>query len=133
MISCVQRPIFCSRLFSSSPVPQRFHAWPRRCSRRPSPTGWDDRAPVCFVFFGNEKESAPLHKPTYDFTNDGLIFGAKFHASIVRKIFFVGCRNSHLSKQRFSGNQVCSAHISRSSAIEPAGALKAAILSPENT
>ncbi|TCN32646.1 M20 aminoacylase family protein [Sinorhizobium americanum] len=44
-----------------------------------------DFVPGCFVFLGNGKESAPLHNPTYDFNDDGLVYGAKFHASIVRR------------------------------------------------
>ncbi|NRP20858.1 putative hydrolase YxeP [Ensifer adhaerens] len=41
--------------------------------------------PGCFVFIGNGKESAPLHNPTYDFNDDALIFGARFHAEITRQ------------------------------------------------
>ncbi|NYJ11183.1 hippurate hydrolase [Rhizobium leguminosarum] len=44
-----------------------------------------DHVPGCFVFLGNGEGSAPLHNPNYDFNDDGLIHGAKFHASIVRR------------------------------------------------
>ncbi|RFB97250.1 amidohydrolase [Rhizobium leguminosarum bv. trifolii] len=44
-----------------------------------------DHVPGCFVFLGNGKDSAPLHNPHYDFNDDGLIHGANFHASIVRR------------------------------------------------
>lgn len=61
-------------------------------SRRPEPmTASEDFArfldfvPGCFVFLGNGKESAPLHNPAYDFNDDGLAYGANFHAGIVRR------------------------------------------------
>ncbi|MBB5667455.1 hippurate hydrolase [Rhizobium leguminosarum] len=44
-----------------------------------------DHVPGCFVFLGNGEDSAPLHNPNYDFNDAGLIHGAKFHASIVRR------------------------------------------------
>ncbi|KPH10188.1 amidohydrolase [Rhizobium acidisoli] len=44
-----------------------------------------DHVPGCFVFLGNGEGSAPLHNPNYDFNDDGLIHGANFHASIVRR------------------------------------------------
>ncbi|WHO72564.1 M20 aminoacylase family protein [Rhizobium sp. BT03] len=44
-----------------------------------------DHVPGCFVFLGNGENSAPLHNPNYDFNDDGLIHGANFHASIVRR------------------------------------------------
>lgn len=44
-----------------------------------------DRVPGCFVFVGNGKDSPPLHNPSYDFNDDGLIFGTRFHAEIVRR------------------------------------------------
>ncbi|MEK1899957.1 MAG: M20/M25/M40 family metallo-hydrolase, partial [Rhizobium sp.] len=44
-----------------------------------------DVVPGCFVFFGNGEASAPLHNPTFDFNDDGLLYGAKFHAGIVRR------------------------------------------------
>jgi len=43
------------------------------------------RVPGCFVFLGNGKESAPLHNPTYDFNDEGLVHGMRFHAGIVRR------------------------------------------------
>jgi hippurate hydrolase len=39
----------------------------------------------CFVFVGNGERSAPLHNPSYDFNDDGLLYGARFHAAIVRQ------------------------------------------------
>lgn len=44
-----------------------------------------ERVPGCFVFLGNGRESAPLHNPTYDFNDAGLIHGARFHAAIVKR------------------------------------------------
>ncbi len=41
--------------------------------------------PGCFVFIGNGSNSAPLHNPNYDFNDDALIFGARFHAEITRQ------------------------------------------------
>ncbi|OHV22134.1 amidohydrolase [Rhizobium sp. RMa-01] len=49
-----------------------------------------DHVPGCFVFLGNGKNSAPLHNPNYDFNDDGLIHGANFHASIVRRRLSAG-------------------------------------------
>jgi amidohydrolase len=43
-----------------------------------------EHAPGCFAFLGNGA-SAPLHNPAYDFDDDGLIHGARFHAAIVRR------------------------------------------------
>ena len=44
-----------------------------------------EHVPGCFVFLGNGKDSAPLHNPTYDFNDEGLIHGARFHAAIARR------------------------------------------------
>ncbi|RUM06710.1 M20 aminoacylase family protein [Rhizobium chutanense] len=44
-----------------------------------------DHVPGCFAFLGNGEDSAPLHNPNYDFNDDGLLHGAEFHASIVRR------------------------------------------------
>ncbi|TSE03256.1 amidohydrolase [Mesorhizobium intechi] len=44
-----------------------------------------DHVPGCFVFLGNGEASAPLHNSSYDFNDDGLIFGARFHAAIIRQ------------------------------------------------
>lgn len=41
--------------------------------------------PGCFVFLGNGKDSPPLHNPTYDFNDAGLLPGADFHAGIIRR------------------------------------------------
>ncbi len=40
--------------------------------------------PGCFVFLGNGN-SAPLHNPSYDFNDEGLLHGARFHAAIARR------------------------------------------------
>lgn len=44
-----------------------------------------DHVPGCFVFLGNGEKSAPLHNPTYDFNDVGLLHGAGFHVAIVRR------------------------------------------------
>jgi len=43
-----------------------------------------DHVPGCFVFLGNGN-SAPLHNPSYDFNDEGLLHGARFHAAIARQ------------------------------------------------
>jgi hippurate hydrolase len=43
------------------------------------------RVPGCFVFLGNGKESAPLHNPNYDFNDEGLVHGMRFHAEMVHR------------------------------------------------
>ncbi|MGX7872239.1 M20 aminoacylase family protein [Mesorhizobium sp. ORM6] len=44
-----------------------------------------DHVPGCFVFLGNGEASAPLHNPSYDFNDEGLLFGANFHVAIARQ------------------------------------------------
>ncbi|TPK66718.1 amidohydrolase [Mesorhizobium sp. B2-4-19] len=44
-----------------------------------------DHVPGCFVFLGNGEASAPLHNSSYDFNDDGLVFGASFYAAIARQ------------------------------------------------
>ena len=44
-----------------------------------------EHVPGCFAFVGNGEASAPLHNPFYDFNDDGLLHGARFHAAIVRR------------------------------------------------
>jgi hippurate hydrolase len=44
-----------------------------------------EHVPGCFAFVGNGRHSAPLHNPTYDFNDDGLLYGARFHAAIIRR------------------------------------------------
>jgi hippurate hydrolase len=44
-----------------------------------------EHVPGCFAFVGNGRDSAPLHNPAYDFNDDGLLFGARFHAAIIRQ------------------------------------------------
>jgi hippurate hydrolase len=65
---------------------------PEHVSTAPEPmTGSEDFArflehvPGCFVFVGNGKHSAPLHNPSYDFSDDGLLYGARLHAAITRR------------------------------------------------
>ncbi|EHH05874.1 amidohydrolase [Mesorhizobium amorphae CCNWGS0123] len=43
-----------------------------------------EHVPGCFVFLGNG-DSAPLHNPSYDFNDEGLLHGARFHAAIARR------------------------------------------------
>lgn len=45
--------------------------------------------PGCFVFLGNGA-SAPLHNPSYDFNDEGLLHGARFHAAVVRRRLAAG-------------------------------------------
>jgi metal-dependent amidase/aminoacylase/carboxypeptidase family protein len=44
-----------------------------------------EHVPGCFVFVGNGKDSSPLHNPSYDFNDEGLVYGARFHAAIIRQ------------------------------------------------
>lgn len=44
-----------------------------------------DHAPGVFAFLGNGEDSAPLHNPRYDFSDDGLLHGVNFHAAITRR------------------------------------------------
>jgi metal-dependent amidase/aminoacylase/carboxypeptidase family protein len=44
-----------------------------------------EHVPGCFVFLGNGKDSAPLHNSSYDFNDDGLLYGARFHTAIIRQ------------------------------------------------
>ncbi|AEH89603.1 hydantoinase/carbamoylase family amidase [Mesorhizobium opportunistum] len=44
-----------------------------------------DHVPGCFVFLGNGEASAPLHNSSYDFNDEGLLFGANFHVAIARR------------------------------------------------
>ena len=44
-----------------------------------------NHVPGCFVFLGNGKDSAPLHNPNYDFNDDGLVHGVRFHTGIIRR------------------------------------------------
>lgn len=65
---------------------------PARVGRTDEPmTGSEDFArflehvPGCFGFVGNGEQSAPLHNPTFDFDDAGLLHGARLHAAIVRR------------------------------------------------
>ena len=44
-----------------------------------------EHVPGCFAFVGNGKHSAPLHNPAYDFNDEGLLYGARLHAAIIRQ------------------------------------------------
>jgi metal-dependent amidase/aminoacylase/carboxypeptidase family protein len=44
-----------------------------------------EHVPGCFAFVGNGRDSAPLHNPAYDFNDDGLLYGSRFHVAIVRQ------------------------------------------------
>lgn len=44
-----------------------------------------NHVPGCFVFVGNGEASKPLHNPSYDFNDAGLIHGTRLHAAIVRR------------------------------------------------
>ena len=44
-----------------------------------------EHVPGCFAYVGNGESSAPLHNPTYDFNDEGLLHGARFHAAITRQ------------------------------------------------
>ena len=43
-----------------------------------------EHAPGCFAFVGNGETSAPLHNSGYDFNDEGLLYGARFHVAIAR-------------------------------------------------
>ena len=67
-----------------------FEPEPLSIAREPM-TGSEDFArflehvPGCFVFVGNGKDSAPLHNPVYDFNDNGLLYGARFHTAIIQQ------------------------------------------------
>jgi hippurate hydrolase len=44
-----------------------------------------DHVPGCFVFLGNGTDSLPLHNPAFDFNDDALAFGARFHVELARR------------------------------------------------
>ncbi len=44
-----------------------------------------ERAPGCFVYLGNGLDSKPLHHPSYDFNDAGLVAGLRFHVAIARR------------------------------------------------
>lgn len=48
------------------------------------------RVPGCFVLLGNGEASAPLHNSSYDFNDDGLTHGMRFHTAIVRRRLHAG-------------------------------------------
>jgi hippurate hydrolase len=45
--------------------------------------------PGCFVFLGTG-DTAPLHNPSYDFNDEALLHGARFHAAVVRRRLALG-------------------------------------------
>jgi amidohydrolase len=44
-----------------------------------------EHVPGCFVFLGNGTESLPLHNAAFDFNDDALAYGARFHVEIARR------------------------------------------------
>lgn len=44
-----------------------------------------EHVPGCFVNLGNGAASKPLHNPGYDFNDNGLLHGARFHAAVARR------------------------------------------------
>ncbi|MBT1156397.1 amidohydrolase [Aminobacter anthyllidis] len=44
-----------------------------------------DHVPGCFAYIGNGEASVPLHNPSFDFNDEALIHGARFHAAIARR------------------------------------------------
>jgi len=44
-----------------------------------------EHVPGCFVNLGNGADSKPLHNPGYDFNDNGLLHGARFHAAVARR------------------------------------------------
>ncbi len=44
-----------------------------------------DHVPGCFAYIGNGESSAPLHNPSFDFNDEALIHGTRFHAAIARQ------------------------------------------------
>ena len=43
-----------------------------------------NHAPGCYVFFGNGKNSAPLHNSSYDFNDDALEHGVNYFVNLVK-------------------------------------------------
>ena len=44
-----------------------------------------EHVPGCFVFLGNGVDSLPLHNAAFDFNDDALGYGARFHVEIARR------------------------------------------------
>ncbi|MBB6464365.1 hippurate hydrolase [Aminobacter lissarensis] len=44
-----------------------------------------DHVPGCFAYIGNGEASAPLHNASFDFNDEALIHGTRFHAAIARQ------------------------------------------------
>jgi hippurate hydrolase len=44
-----------------------------------------EHIPGCFVFLGNGTNSLPLHNAAFDFNDDGLAYGVRFHVEIARR------------------------------------------------
>lgn len=43
------------------------------------------RVPGCYAFLGNGEKSLPLHNPSFDFNDEGLIHGMRYFVSMARK------------------------------------------------
>ena len=44
-----------------------------------------EHVPGCFVFLGNGVDSLPLHNAAFDFNDDALGYGVRFHLEIARR------------------------------------------------
>src|SRR5262245_52554916 len=44
-----------------------------------------EHVPGCFVFLGNGTDSLPLHNAAFDFNDDALGYGARFHVEVARR------------------------------------------------
>jgi hippurate hydrolase len=44
-----------------------------------------ERVPGCFVFLGNGVDSPPLHNAAFDFDDDALGYGVRFHVEVARR------------------------------------------------
>ena len=44
-----------------------------------------EHVPGCFVFLGNGTNSLPLHNAAFDFNDDALGYGARFHVEVARR------------------------------------------------
>lgn len=44
-----------------------------------------ERVPGCFLFVGNGADSLPLHNASYDFNDEVLALGARFHVEVARQ------------------------------------------------
>jgi hippurate hydrolase len=44
-----------------------------------------EHVPGCFVFLGNGTDSLPLHNAAFDFNDEALGCGARFHVEVARR------------------------------------------------